>query len=502
MSSRHPFAVKAGTFTLVRRAAITVLLATTSLSFLGCLGGPAITEVSPARVSARGGESVTLRGSGFGEGTTVRLGDEHVRGSEIVSSSEIHFTTPPLFAGPATVVVTTEAGETVELANGLDVLPLDLRFHEAPPYALPADTDAAMVGAALRDFDGDGDPDIITCLKDAPCHLLRNDGRGNFVDVPKGKDGPRFPAGLSDPRVMAAADFDGDGAVDLFLGLGSMGIGVVYRNDGNATFSDAGPEVLPAGTDPVTAVAVGDLDGDGLPDLVIGNDTADDVPLRVYLNTSAGDAISFTEAEAGMIPERDWAVSAIAIVDVDGDGTLDLLVATPGAADGVALRLLVGGKKGFQEAADRLPKGTSGTVTAFAAGDVNGDGAVDIVAVGEGQDRLLVNDGTGHFFDATFSSMPLDATSGTSVALVDLDRDRDLDLVIGNAGAETRLYLNDGTGRFIDHTPILPIHADATVFLAAADVDDDADEDLVILNASPGQARLYLSVEPSIHDAH
>ena len=501
MSLLQAFAAKAGTSTRLGRKALTALLATVPLSFLGCLGGPAITEVSPARVSARGGESVTLRGSGFGAGSTVRLGNEHVSKPKVVSSEEIRFTTPPLFAGPTTVVVTTEAGETAELSDGLDVLPLDLRFREAPPYALPAESDG-LVGAALDDFDGDGDPDVITCAKGAACHLLRNDGRGNFVDTPEGKGGdPRFPEGTPDTRVVAAADFDGDGAVDLFLGLGTSGPGVVLRNDGSAMFTDAGPEVLPEGADPVTAVAVGDLDGDGLPDLVIGNDTADTVPLRVYLNISKGDAISFEAAKEGTIPERDWAVSAIGIADVDADGVLDLLIATPGAADGVPLRLLLGGDHGFEEASDRLPDGTSGAVTAFAAGDVNGDGAVDVVAVGNGQDRLLINDGTGHFFDATFSSMPLDAASGTSVVLVDLDRDRDLDLVIGNAGGATRLYLNDGTGRFVDHTPVLPIHADAAVWLAAADVDGDADQDLVILNASPAQARLYLSVEPSIHDA-
>ncbi len=70
--------------------------------------------------------------------------------------------------------------------------------------------------------------------------------------------------------------------------------------------------------------------------------------------------------------------------------------------------------------------------------------------------------------------------------------------MIGNAGAATRLYLNDGTGRFLDHAEVLPIHADATVWVAATNVDADADRDLVILNASPGQARLYLSVEPFV----
>ena len=293
-----------------------------------------------------------------------------------------------------------------------------------------------------------------------------------------------------------AADFDGDGDLDLFVGVGDGGPGAVYENDGGGRFTSGGLDAIPLDGDAVTAVAAGDLDGDGRPDLVVANATADAAPLRVYRNKTAKGSIRFVSAPEGAVPERDWIVSAIALADVDGDGALDLVVATPGAADGVALRLLLNdGTGAFEEAPSGLPPGPAGAVTALAGGDVNGDGAADIVAVSTGQDRLLLNDGMGHFFDATAASMPLDASKGTSVALVDLDRDRLPDLVIGNAGAETRLYLNDGAGRFLDHTLLLPIRSDATACVGAVNVDGDADQDLVILNAAPNPARLYLSVE-------
>jgi hypothetical protein len=309
---------------------------------------------------------------------------------------------------------------------------------------------------------------------------------------------PRFPAEILDVRALVATDLDGDGDLDLFVGVGENGPGAVYRNDGKATFTDAGFGAVPLDGDAVTAVATGDLDGDGRPDLVVANSTPDSVPFRIYLNASTPGAIRLERAPDGAVPERDWIVAAITLGDVDGDGSPDLILATPGAADGVELRLLLNdGKGAFAPAEGALPSGPPGAITALVAGDVDGDGDVDIVAVSAGQDRLLVNDGIGHFFDATESAMPLDASRGTSVALVDLDRDRDLDLVIGNAGAETRLYLNDGAGRFIDDTPLLPIRPDATVWVAATSVDADADQDLVILNAAPTPARLYLSVEPA-----
>lgn len=447
---------------------------------------------------------MTLMGSGFTAGTTVLLGGEPVEAPELISPRELRFKAPALFAGPARLAVGGASGAVSELADSVTVLPLDLRFVEAPPLSLPtlADADAGaevkITCAAQGDFDHDGDLDVITCAAGAPCHLLENDGRGNFTDSPQSDGGARFPAGTPDSRALVAADFDGDGDLDLFLGVGENGPGIIEQNSGAGTFTDAGIDALPADLDALSAIAVGDLDGDGSPDLVIGNSTPDSTPLRVYLNTTDGGSIQFTPALDGTIPEADWIVSAMALVDVDGDHDLDLVVATPGASDGIAVRLLMHDGDAFTEIPGGLPAGAGvgDTIAAFAVGDVNGDGAVDLVLTGTGQDRLLINDGSGHFFDATGSGMPLDASNGTSVALVDLDRDRDLDLVIGNGGGETRLYLNNGSGRFLDHTPLLPIRAESTVWVGVASVDSDADSDILVLNAAPDPSRLYLSVEP------
>jgi FG-GAP-like repeat/IPT/TIG domain/FG-GAP repeat len=496
----------------LRLAALVALLAGAALS-CGSSGSDdlALTAATPRRISARGGEPLTLRGSGFTAGSSVRLGDAPVDDLEIVSPTEVRFKSPPLFAGRASLVVKTAEGATAELPGGVEVLALDLRFVEAPPYALPSPVDSGMEpsikGAALGDFDGDGDSDLITCAVAVPCRFVENDGLGNFSDPVDSPTEPRFPAGIPDVRALVAADFDGDGDLDLFLGFGAGGPdmggpGAVYVNDGKATFTDAGKEALTPDEDAFAAVAVGDLDGDGRPDLVIANATADSVPLRIQRNISEADAIRFTPAIEGAIPARDWIVSAIALADIDGDGDLDILLATPGAADGLSLRLLLNEGGLFDEAPGGLPALLSDSITTLAVDDVTGDGAADILIIGAGQDRLLINDGAGHFFDATTGSMPLDASKGTSAALVDLDRDRDLDLVIGNAGATTRLYLNDGAGRFSDHTPLLPIRDDATVWVGVANVDGDADSDILVLNAAPGPARLYLSVEPPADDAH
>jgi len=477
-----------------------------------------ITTASPTQISARGGATVTLHGTGFPDDAVVHLGGEPVTALKIVSSSECTFTAPPLFAGPADVLIAAAGGQSATLASGVEVLRLDLRFVEAPSYVLPGAPDGGapdgggaagaadggvplpepagtVAGAALADFDGDGHPDLVTCAAGAPCRFLANDGQGNFTDTPD-----RFPLETPDTRALVAADFNGDGKLDLFLGVGTGGPGVLYQNQGQGVFVNAGPGAIPADTDSFSAVAAGDLDGDGVPDLVIGNATADLTPFRVYLSAGKGASIQLTAAAAGVVPAADWLVSAIALADFDGDGKTDILLATTSAEDGIALRFLRNEGGEFHEVEAGLPTQLPGTIRALAAGDVSGDGAADLVVSGDGQDRLFVNDGTGHFFDATVASMPVDDSPGTSIALVDVDRDRHPDLLIGNYGAQTRLYLNDGTGHFADHTPLLPIVSDPTVWVGIADVNGDSANDLLVINAAPVPAHLYLSVEPLPND--
>jgi hypothetical protein len=80
-------------------------------------------------------------------------------------------------------------------------------------------------------------------------------------------------------------------------------------------------------------------------------------------------------------------------------------------------------------------------------GDVDGDGSLDVYLPGSTRDRLLFNDGTGHFLDYTDVRLGPDAASGKSVSLADLDLDGHLDAVVVSAPGRLRVYRNDGTGR-------------------------------------------------------
>jgi hypothetical protein len=432
---------------------------------------------SPSVVSARGGTRITITGINFTAASRVAIEGIPVP-STLVSPTELTIVAPPLFAGRLPLQVNEGTTWRSELVGGLEVLPLQLRYVEAPPHSLPLPA-IPLRTAATADIDGDGDEDLLTC-GDA-CSFWLNDGRGNFdgIAADAGSLIPTLPAGA---RFLALEDLDVDGDPDLLFAFADGG--AMYLNEG-ARFEGPSDWRLPLGT---VATARGDLDGDGQLDLV----TASASGLRVAFNEGGA---QFSERDAGALELPP--VRALTLADVNGDAQLDVIAATVAVHDGVALRLFLNRAGVLTEVPGGLPGGPVRPVTALAAADLDGDHSVDLICVGAGQDRLLLNDGAAHFFDATSTLLPVDGSAGTSVALIDLDRDRDLDLLIGNDGATTRLYLNDGTGRFIDRTPLLPVRAESIAAVATSDLDGDGDSDLLVLPSMADQAHLYLSVEPA-----
>ncbi|MFQ5504730.1 MAG: FG-GAP repeat domain-containing protein, partial [Planctomycetota bacterium] len=109
---------------------------------------------------------------------------------------------------------------------------------------------------------------------------------------------------------------------------------------------------------------------------------------------------------------------------------------------------------------------------------MDGDGDSDLVFGTENRTKLYLNDGKGRFRDGTQGRLPDDSklTFQTAVALADVDADGDLDLVLGSYGYQNLLYLNDGKGTFSDATaPKMPISVRFTRAVAVGDVDGDGD---------------------------
>jgi len=189
-------------------------------------------------------------------------------------------------------------------------------FSDASAGRLPGDAGATSAVLAA-DLDGDGRPDLVFTREDGSPRLLLNAGLGTFSDA----SAASLPAGLPGALGLGVADVDSDGDLDLVLAGGSAGVGLL-RNDGTGHFAAVAPTATALPPLHAVAVAVADLNEDGLPDVAVACAGQD----RVLLNTGGGLFVDDTAAQIPADTERTFGVLA---VDVDGDLDLDLLLARP-----------------------------------------------------------------------------------------------------------------------------------------------------------------------------
>ncbi|MCU0648380.1 MAG: VCBS repeat-containing protein [Gemmatimonadaceae bacterium] len=223
-----------------------------------------------------------------------------------------------------------------------------------------------------------------------------------------------------------------------------------------------------------------DLDRDGDLDIVVAREGEASL---ILLNSGAG---RFTD-DRTRLPQvvRDY--EDIAVGDFDRDGDLDLVLVAEDDIPGTGLApkhqyYLNDGGARFTDASSRIPVVTE--ANAVAAGDLDGDGDLDLVLGNAGPETVLLNDGTGRFAES-MGAVPARGDVTQDVVLGDVDGDRDLDLVVGNeSGGANVLLLNDGRARFAPSTPALPVRAapEATRNVSLADIDADGDLDMAFAN--------------------
>jgi hypothetical protein len=222
------------------------------------------------------------------------------------------------------------------------------------------------------------------------------------------------------------------------------------------------------------AVVVGDLDGAGGPDLVLG---AFGEPTRLLRGLDGDDPFEGVAGEEITGPDP---TTALALADVDGDGDLDLLVGNFGAANRLYLN---DGSGGFGTPIDIGSE--QDDTTSIAVGDVDGDGDPDLV-VGNANatNRLYRNEGLFSGSFALVGDIGSDADDTRAIALADVDGANGLDVVVGNALGLNKLYLNDGSASPFAAPTVLELgtQTDDTRAIAVADLDGDGDQDVVVGN--------------------
>ena len=355
------------------------------------------------------------------------------------------------------------------------------------------------------DVDGDGDIDIAFADGQgysSPGAALRaklyiNDGSGFFTD----ESSTRIPV-TGWFRGVEFGDIDRDGDWDMVLANDFNRLPVLLENDGAGFFTDVSDR-LPGIPLSSARGQFADVDGDGDVDLAFchsgtSNRFGSNGRPQLYLNDGSG---TFTDATATNTPNaiiRDQ--QDILFFDMDNDLDLDLHVGSRSSVDGGS-QLWRNDGGIFTRVNGSVP--TDGATYSYDAGDVDGDGDLDLLGANSGtsnRELLILNDGDGTSWTDVSGSIITNPTADDNDSkFIDFDMDGDLDFVIAALGSTTdRFYRNNGSGSYIQTGNVQTPVNDSSLDIGFADLDGDGAPDCVTAQGEFGnfQNRIYINNGP------
>ncbi len=408
---------------------------------------PTITSFTP--ISAKPGDVVTLTGTNFnttaannivffgatraivtGTPTTTSLTVTVPTGANyapitllntathLVCYSRVNFT--PKFSPAKSGIIATDFSSKVDFSTGLN----------SQPYS-----------AAIGDLDGDGKPDIAVVNSSAyTVSVYYNTATSGSISVGSFAAPVNFTTGTG-ANSITIGDLDGDGKLDLVIANGGSDKVSVYRN--TSTSGSIGVSSFASKVDFATglnsfpySVAIGDLDGDGKPDLATANGNSSNV--SVLRNTSTSGSITSSSFAAKVNFTTGSSPQSIAIGDLDGDSKPDLAIANWGSDNVSVLRnTATSGSIVVGSFAAKVDFSTGTQPNSIAIGDLDGDGKPDLAVANNGSDNVSVlrNTATSGSIVAGSFAAKVNFTTGSysySVTLGDLDGDGKPDLASAN----------------------------------------------------------------------
>ena len=346
---------------------------------------------------------------------------------------------------------------SVLLGNG------DGTYQDAVNY--PVGT--APFGVVVADFDGDGVPDLAVASSSGISVLLGK-GNGTFHSATTVAISAGTPS-----HGLVAADFNGDGKMDVALiiappQIGTVAVAVLLGNGAGGFRAPASFSVHSG----ASFIAVGDFNGDGKRDLITSGSSS----VSVLLGKGDGTFRAAVDSPSGQAP------GPIAVADFDGDAKQDIVLGDPGALS-AAITFLRGVGDGTFQAPSETSINISGTVTALAVSDFNGDHLPDLAVDTNGFVGILLGKG-----DGTFTNGAGFATGAASSALVAgdlLGTGRSHLAIADSTSNNVAVAIGNGDGTF-QASSLLPTVAGASfpVDIVAADFTGDGKSDLILLSPS------------------
>ncbi len=365
----------------------------------------------------------------------------------------------------------------VTLASGAGL------YANAPVSLATPDGNYGACNSETGDLNGDSKPEIVSFnCNENTITVYVNNGDGTFATGVYYNNTSDQYEDIADGTI---ADLNGDGKNDIVAINDEAGEVSVFLGHGDGTVNVQAQSFDVSGYAWNTPL-IGDFNGDGIADVVESDDLYNLVYLQGY-----GDGTSLAAPTYGLPNSFDQGAYSFSVAtgDFNGDGIPDVVVGQVRDYGSTGVVVYLGKGDGTFYPGDSY--GSSPSMSFVAVGDFNGDGKLDIAAIDEQNDllQIFLGNGDGTFsIGGTYPTSSAGSPAAQGLVVGDFDKDGKLDIAVANANAgDVGVLLGNGDGSFA--APVsYPITGYAAFNIAAADLNGDGYLDLAVTAYTDGPA--------------